>query len=316
MTDIFVRQAILADTHAITDIYCSTVEGHVFTRRNLDGTRTPIPYEELSLFERFMNGGPWMSVETCAVWLAHLLRHEDEIPLVAEMNGIVLGEAEVTIGNEPSPYGRHLHITSLKAHAETQEHGLEEALINYIKEMAQVMGIRHIFISPSDDTTFFTENGFAPLIARRLVIVPAKEGRVFYKATDLTDFHPSRTDKWFMPFGRYQDSRREWDEILPNFWNGVPELVEPEVAYFNIELSGQRGIYHIRQERYNPQRGYVRLWTERQLSSHMVSAIRDRAARLGYTELALFVDDTALALVEPEALDIRDAQILLAWRQD
>lgn len=315
MTDIFVRQAILADTHAITDIHCSMVEGQVFTRRNPDGTRTPVPYEELTLFERFMNGGPWMSVETCAVWLAHLLRHEDEIPLVAEMNGIVLGEAEVTIGNEPAPYSRHLHIASLKAHADTQDQGLEEGLINYIKEMAQVMGIQNILVSPTENATFFTQQGFTPMIARRLAIVPAKEGRVFYKATDLQDFDPLRIDKWYMPFGRYHDARHEWNEILPNFWNGVPELVEPEVAYFNIELSGQRGIYHIRQERYNPERAYVRLWTERQLTSHVVSAIRDRAARLGYSELALFVDDTSLALVEPEALDIRDAQMLLVWRQ-
>lgn len=317
MADIVVRQATLADTFAITDIHCSNVEGGVFTRRNSDGTRTPVPYEELSLFERYLSGGPWMSVEMCAVWLAHLLRHGDEIPLVAEADGLVLGEAEVTIGNEPPPYGRHLSIATLKVHQQADEAlqlELEHALMHYIKEMARVMRVQHILAPHPMPHDLYQQHKFQALIVRRQAVVTAKEGRVVYKALPMSDFGPEQIDGWYMPFGRFQSARHEWAHIWPGFWNGVPELVEPETSRFIIELSGQRGIYFLRQDRYQGNRADAYLWTERPLSSHMVSAARDRAARQGYDALVFHTDDKTLALMETEVKEVFGVHILLAWR--
>lgn len=315
MNEILVRQATLADTYAITDLHCSNADGGVFTRRNSDGTQTPVTYEELSLFERFMNGGPWMSVETCAVWLAYLLRYGDEIPLVVESDGVVLGEAEVSIGNEPAPYGRHLHITTLKVHQDSPEElasTLLDALVNYIKQMAVVMRVQQVTVTPPD--ALYAAHAFEPLVVRRQVVVPAKIGRVVYKATPNQQWLPSRIDGWYMPFGRWQNARSQWSGVLPGFWNAVPELVEPEVARFEIELAGQRGFLLLQQNRYRSQRAEGFLWTERVLSSQMVSAIRDRAAREGYEELALFVDDKSQAHVEADAVELGDPDILLSWR--
>ena len=39
------------------------------------------PMRKLTLFERYMSGGAWMSIETGSVWLAHILQDGDEIPL-------------------------------------------------------------------------------------------------------------------------------------------------------------------------------------------------------------------------------------------
>ncbi len=315
MTEIVVRQATLADTFAITDIYCSNIEGGVFTRWNVDGTRTPVAYETLGLFERYLNGGPWMSVETCAVWLAHLLRYGDEIPLVAEADGLVLGEAEVIIGNEPSPYGRHLSIATLKVHHDaTDQQQLANALINYVKEMAQVMQIQQVLVTNPEPIEWYRAHDFQPMAARRLVQLPAKEGRVVYKAVQMTNFAPDRIDGWGMPLGRWQSARHEWSRIWPGFWNCVPQLVEPEVDRFDIELTRQQAILLLEQNRHHPQRASVYLWTERSLSSHMISAVRDRAARHGYVELETWADDAALALVEGDATDVSDPHVLLAWR--
>ncbi|NDJ86791.1 MAG: hypothetical protein GYB66_12970 [Chloroflexi bacterium] len=315
MAEIVVRQARLADTHAITDLHCSTVEEGVFTRRNSDGTRTPVPYEELSLFERFMNGGPWMSVETCAVWIAHLLRHGDEIPLVAEVDGLVLGEAEVTVGNEPAPYGRHLNITSIRIHSGVSNSAkLAVALLAYIQEMARVMHMQQVLVARPAPDISYTEYSFKPIVARQEVVIPARIGRVVYKAVAMTNFSPRGIDGWYMPFGRYQSARHDWNRIWPGFWNGVPELVEPEAARYDIELAGQRGKCLLQQDRYVPQRAAAFLWTERPLTSHMVSAVRDRVAREGYEELSLFVDNQAMALVEAEATEVHASEMLLAWR--
>lgn len=311
MSDIRVRQALLADVYSITDAYCSTVD--VFTRTNHDGTRTVVPYMELSLAERFSNGGPWMSVETCAVWLAHLLRYEDEIPLVVTSDGLVMGEAEATIGHEPSPFGRHLNISSICVHKNAQRQGFGSALVDYIKEMAAVTQARYVtvpFMSGASD--FFTLHGFRPLVARRQVVVPARQGRVFYKAYDVENFQPQRIDGWYMPVGRYHNARHAWNRILPGFWNGIPELVEPQMDRFEIEITNQPGVLFLEEDRFVSGRASVYLWTKHPLSTHMLSAIRDRVAQLGYDEVAMYVDDHVMSMLEAEATDVRDAEVLLA----
>ena len=59
-----VRPAALADAAAISAIHCS----HVETWRQ-GGEGKPAPYATLPLYERWLHGGPWMSVETCTVHL-------------------------------------------------------------------------------------------------------------------------------------------------------------------------------------------------------------------------------------------------------
>jgi GNAT superfamily N-acetyltransferase len=316
LSEIFVRQATLADTYAITDLHCSTVEGGFFTRRHEDLTRTPTPYEELSLFERYQNRGAWMSAETCAVWLAYLLRYGDEIPLVAVADGLVLGEAEIAIGKEPSPYGHHLNISMLCVHTQAQRQGLGTALVNYVKQMAKVMKVYQILVADPMPSDFYVKQGFKPTLLRREVIIPSKAGRVFYKATELTSFdlNPKMIEGWSMPFGRYQNARHEWIRVLPGFWNGVPELVEPEVHRFEITFTGQRAVLVLEQDRYIPTRAHVYLWAERPLSTNLVSIVKDRAAQSGYEELCLFLDDAARALIEGEVIETREAKMLMAFR--
>lgn len=314
MNEIRVRQATLADTYAITDIHCSNVQNGVFTRRNFDGSYSPASYEELSLYERYMNGGAWMSVETCAVWLAHLLRYEDEIPLVAIENGMVRGEAEVTIGNEPAPYGKHLQITTLCVHREAQRNGLGTALLNYIKQMAQVMHAYQVLVANPPQVDFFQKHGFRPLVVRRELITPTREGHVVYKAVPLPTLDSAVVSGWAMPFGRYHNARHSWIYVLSGFWNCVPELAEPEIHRFEVQLPGQRAILVFEQDRYLHKRAHAYLWTERPLSGLMVTAVKDRAVRLGYEELALFVDDATRPLVETEARASQDVQMVYAWR--
>src|SRR5258707_11780199 len=80
-----------------------------------------------------------MSIETGAVHLNRLLAGSG-VPLVAEDDqGQVLAEAEVYESFEPSPFGHHLHIGMMVAHAGYQRQGLGSALVKYITEMARLM---------------------------------------------------------------------------------------------------------------------------------------------------------------------------------
>lgn len=314
MGEINVRQATLADTLPITDIYCSTVMDGVFTRFNHDGSRTPASYETLNLFERYLNGGPWMSTETCAVWLAYLLRYGDEIPLVVVEDGVVRGEAEIAIGKEPAPYGYHLNINTLRVHETAHRRGLGSALIQYIKAMAAVMKVQHVLVADPRPSEFYQKHDFKSTVVRRKIIIAVRTGRVFYKATELTNFDPKSVQGWGMPFGRYQNARHGWIHVLPGFWNGVQELVETDVHRFEVTLSGQRGILVLEQDRYRPTYAQAYLWSERPLSGLLVSAIKDRAAQLNYEALILWVDDATLALLEGEILESHEPQMMMAWR--
>ncbi|WP_367884848.1 hypothetical protein [Thermococcus sp. JCM 11816] len=71
--------------------------------------------EELSGFsvrERYLRGGPWMSVETCAVHINALLL-EGQYPIVAELDGRIVGEAEVFLSEEQINGGEMMRIAHL-----------------------------------------------------------------------------------------------------------------------------------------------------------------------------------------------------------
>jgi hypothetical protein len=70
----------------------------------------------------------------------------------------------------------------------------------------------------------------------------------------------------------------------------VPSLVESRWHRLVIDLTGQPGILHLHQ--YDEDQGSVtaRLWTKFPLSTHILSAVRDRAARLGYERITTLVN--------------------------
>lgn len=291
-----IRQAILQDVAAITDIYCSTQN-----------------CAELSIYERWQQGGAWMSVETCAVWIAHLLRSQEGIPIVAEVNGQVVGAAEVYVWEEPEPYGYHINISSICVHQANQRQGVGTALIQYVIQMAEAINVQRLTVAYPDPIGFFEALGFKPYIPRYMVEFAAQEGRVFYKAKLVEDDAPALINNWFMPMGRFQSARQEWERMRWSLWNCVPELVEAEYKRLFIELTGQPGILHLQESKHDPATVTARLWTKNPMSGHMLSAVRDRAARLGYRNITTLVEDPVLTLLgEVES----DAQYLFARNVD
>lgn len=307
---ILVRQAVLQDAGAVQAVYCSQVKR--WMRFMPDGTHAEAAYAELSLYERWLHGGPWMSVETCAVWLAHLLQASEGIPLVAEREGQVVGYAEVFIGREAPPYGYHVNISTLCVREEARRQGVGRALVGYIEQMAQVLGCERVTVAYPDETAFYSALGFTPLVGRYRVKLPLEQGRVFYKAREVTDENPQQIRDWYMPLGRFQNGREEWERMRWSMWNAVPQLVEANWHRLFIDLTGQPGILHLHQRDDDPTLVTVRLWTRFPLSSHILSAVRDRASRLGYAQMVTLVDAEARALLGGESSGAEEVQWLYA----
>jgi GNAT superfamily N-acetyltransferase len=157
MDSVRIRPATLADAAAITDVHCSTV-----TTWRDPADRQPTTYEALDLFGRWYNGGPWMSLELCAIHLNHMLL-AGHLPLIAEVEDAVVGEAEYVVNPEPSPYGPSLHLSVLYIHRAWQQLGIGRALIEAGAARAQALGLKLLSVQPEPDSrAFYRRVGFAP----------------------------------------------------------------------------------------------------------------------------------------------------------
>lgn len=299
MSQITVRQANLADSAAITALTTANVE--TWTRRGPGGEPVTAEYEDLTLFERWQNAGPWASVEMCAVHIANLLRGSDGIPLVAEVGGRVGAEAEIYIGREPEPFGHHINIARLMVDPDFDEIGLGSALLTYIQQIAEAIRCKRVTVAHAvPEAALYEHHRFTRAHTGQRVVFKAQEGRVFYKASELTTFDPRQIDGWHMPLGRYQNARQEWDRMPPGFWNSVPEIVEIETARLHLTVTGQEAYALLQQDRDQPQRVHAFIWSRRPISPLLVMALRDWATHHGYEELISFAWDHVIAQVDAE----------------
>ncbi len=295
-----VRLATLEDTAAITEIHKSyrTRWGEP------DENGQPARYEDLSIYERWQLGGPWMSIETCAVHLNRLLAGSG-VPLVAELDDQVLAEAEVYEGVEPAPFGHHLNIAVLVTHADHTGRGLGTALVQYIVEMARLMKCERLSASHQEARDFYLKGGFRHVRTGRQIRIPAQPGRVFYQAVDLVDRDPQQIKSWYMPLGRYQSARQEWEKMFPQDWAaGVPEVLNAQVSHLKLSVTGQNAILFFHEgDEPNRQPGEISLacWSARPLSNPLLTAIRDRAYRDGHQSILSFVLESDLPLLGNDA---------------
>ena len=292
-----VRQAGLDDSGGITTLFCAQIPR--WQRVNAQGKVEDLPYEALTVYERWLHGGPWMSIETCAVLLNHLLLGAG-IPLVAESKGKVVGYVEAYHSIEPEPYGRSLHL----AHMVANEIDVEQTLIDGLNTQAKALKCQHITVtrvgsaSPYDDRYILT-----PISTLRRFNLPARQGQIFYQAVEHTDTSAAQVSGWSMPVGRLSCSRQEWETLMPRLWETMPELRKRQTARRHISAAGQDALMFCREHLYDPRRADLSLWTPKGLSTQLMSAVRDWAHREGYRTLVMMVEDSAKELLGAEAED-------------
>jgi len=291
LTPIIVRLATLEDTAAITAIHTS----HITTWERLDsqGMLIPANYADLSLYQRWQHGGPWLSVETCAVHLNRLLAGSG-IPLVAEIAGEVLGAAEVYEGFEPAPFGHNLNLSVLIVHADHLKRGVGRALLAYISQMAHLMKCERIAVSQAEAREFYVKQGFRPVRTGREISIPTQMGRAIYQINDLTDRSPDQIKLWYMPLGHYQSARQEWEKLFPQTWAaGLPDLLNIPTTHLKLTVAGQNAIVFF-QDAIDRESGTVNLscWSPRPFTNPLLTALRDKAYRDGYKMMVSYIMDS------------------------
>lgn len=301
MNSIQVRAATLDDTQAVSLLFRSRIT--TWQRMDTNGRVEDMNYDALTIYERWQHGGPWMSVETAAIHLSHLLQGAG-MPLVAEVGGRVQAYAEAYHGIEPQPFGDHLHlgewITDTQGDA-----SLEDAILTALKEQAQQLRCQRLtanaVASDSDAQALYTRHGMQPLVRIKRYSLPAKSGQGFYRSVEHLNANPAQISDWFMPVGRLGSARQQWETLWPGTWNAIAEIRSRRVHRLHFSASGQEALIYCQQQLYAPRNADLYLWSPKPLTPQLLTALRDWTHREGYRTLVLAVNDDMAKVLGPEA---------------
>lgn len=307
MAEIRVRQARLDDTLAISTLFRAQIS--VWQRLNARGQVEDLPYEALTLYERWLHGGTdknaWMSVETSAIFLNRLLIGAG-LPFVAEADGQVIGYAEAYPGVEPEPFGAHLHLAHLVTHPDHTADKPEDALMRYLLEQAKLlMDCRYLMVSISGyDTSaaaFYQHYGMKPLAKVQRISISAKTGQGFYRAVEHARSDPAQIEGWAMTVGRWQSARQQWVLLWMRLWEAIPQIAERRTHRLQFSASGHQAFLCCQQQLYNPRSADIYCWSPKALTPQQLIAIRDWAHREGYRNLVMAVTEDAAKILGSEA---------------
>lgn len=290
------RRATLNDTQAISALFRKGVPR--WQRALPDGNVEDVPYETLTLYERWLYGGAWMSIETAALWLSHLVRGAG-VPLVLEDDGVIVGYTEAFLSDEPAPFGKHLHVEQFLATAPHAD-ALMSACLSEARAHARAL---HVNVAPYDEdrTTRYTAHEFTQLSQLQEYLVPAKTGQGFYQATEYTHTSYDALKGWGMPIGRMSAARHAWESLWTRLFDAVPELGAETVHRLTFTVSGQEAFVYIQAGMDSLRQAQVWCWTSKPYSVALHTAIRDWAYRQGYRELSMWANAATSAVFGDEA---------------
>ncbi len=296
------RQATLDDTQAISALFRSHIS--VWQRLTEEGRVEDVPYETLTIYERWLHGGPWMSVETGAIQLNHLLLGAG-FPVVGEQDGQVFAYAEAYRGVEPAPFGDHLHLGQLIIHQQHKSDGLDHALLEHLLEQAKVFKCARLtancVANDTDTSALYTRCGMQPVARVMRLSMPAKTGQVFYRAVEHTAADAEHITDWHMPVGRLGSARQQWETLWPRLWNALPQIRERRTHRLRFSAAGQDAFLCCQQQLYDARSADIYCWSPKLLSGQLLTAIRDWAHREGYRTLVMAVAPDTTKTLGPEA---------------
>ncbi|MCS6836454.1 MAG: hypothetical protein NZ750_10605 [Anaerolineae bacterium] len=292
-----IRSATLDDAQAIVRLACAAVPR--WQRLNESGLAEDVPYEALSIYERWQHGGPWMSLETAVLWLNHLLRGAGLPLVVLDDAGHLLAYAEAFFGDEPHPFGKHLHLADLRL-AEGAPPETAAALLAHLSKSRQRLTIS-ILATDDEARERCQALGFAPLASVRHWLINTQSGQGFYKASPHLHADPAQIQGWAMPIGRTSSARQAWETLWTRLWDALPAIAQQAHERLSFSASGQTAFISLQARLYDPRTADVSCWTAKPLTPALLTALRDWGQRQGYKRLGLALDDATAKLLPADA---------------
>lgn len=300
MTDLIIRPARLDDTERISALFRSRIP--IWQRLTAHGQVENLPYARLTLAERWSHGGAWMSVETAALHLSRLLRGAG-MALLAERGGEpdpeLVGYAEIYPGDEPAPFGEHLHLVHLLSSADDPE--VVNTLLRYLLDLAKTSGSGQLTVSLAGDPAASPYRAYRleRLAEVQRYQLPARTGQGFYKVSEYGGF--PQVDGWLMSVGRTESARYHLEMLWNRVWEILPEIAARKLHRLHISASGHEAYVCCQQQVYNPRSAELFCWSPKALTPPLLTALRDWAHRQEYRTLTLTVTPETVKLAGNEA---------------
>jgi len=312
-----VRPATLADVPAIVAVHYSDIV--TWKRWDAEGLAHLANYADLQPYERWLNGGPWLDETTYAHFLARLLAPDSGgAAWVAEAEGQVRAVAEAWLGQEPPPLGRSLDLGvlyTLRGHA---RQGLGTALLAAVRAHAQAAACDTLTVTHAEAPRFYAKQGLEAAETWRRVRLPPLAGHTLYETEALTPGRyddPDGVSGWAMPLGRYQSARQEWERVRPGAQPAFAAWRDLRTEAWRLLVRRTPAVLVLDEQPRERGVADVHVWTPTAtLSRQLLAAIRDRAARSGFTELMCFAAEPTLAALGPGWRD--DGYKQQMWRQE
>lgn len=303
-----IRRATMDDTRAICNLFKGTIER--WQRMANDGSVQDVSYDDLSIHERWLHGGAWLSIETAVIWLNYLLRH-DGLPLVYD-NGRITGYVEAYAGVEQAPFGTHLHIGKIVTTDDAIRDDFMQYLIDHASEQGRITASALAYDENSSNV--FKRYGMKAIEQVQQLSIRAVSGNVgFYKVSDHLPDDIAQIASWQMPIGRTESAAYHWQHLWANHWQAFPNIITARRTHrqkFNV--GGQESFVCLQQQLYNTRAAHIYCWTPKKLSSQLMAAIRDWAYKQGYRTLNVFVNDTIAKSLDSEAETMPQQHLIFA----
>ena len=295
-----VRQATLDDARQIVELSIARIP--IWQRLNARGQVEDLPYEALTIYERWLHGGAWMSLETGAIWLSHLLKGGG-YAYALEADGRLLAYAEAFHNQEAAPMKSHLHLSLMLVDGsggDEAHHQLADAILQDARRFGRLSAAYPEY--DRQQATYYRKY-FGANEALRLTrySLSAQIGQSFYKTHDFNRAAASVIEDWQMPVGRWTSPRALWETEWVEHWAAIPQIIKRSKQRQYINASGQEAIVCYHQQLYNERSADVYCWSPRGLSSQLMVAIRDLGHRSGYRTLMLVLSQSDAKLLPAEA---------------
>jgi GNAT superfamily N-acetyltransferase len=282
-----VREATLDDVQEIVSVYVTNPD-RPFDR----------PVQRLSLAECYSYGGPWMSVETCAIHLNNMLAW-GYTPLVVDEGGRVIAETEFYVGPDVPPLGRTLDISVLYVHAARQRRGAGSMLVEAMIDRAGEAKCDRITVNTGPESQgFYRRFGFGHALDLQMIRcdVPGETDSCACEpyAPRAFEAQPGGT-LWI---GRTLSPAQKWREIVDQIERRDAILPRDAGRPMPVGISSsEKGFTGFLVPQWgNPARAQVYCWAER-VTEEMVSALLARARQAGYSEAHMLCHPEVVEMV-------------------
>lgn len=291
-----IRTAQLDDAGAISKLFCASIPR--WQRIRPDGYAEDIAYDQLTIYERWLHGGAWMSIETASLWLSHLLRGAGQTYVLLDDADRPRAYAEAFL-DTPDNDDKTLHLIHLVATDEEARHTLMRHLRQPDQPYQHLTSACSVY--DEAESTFYQKHNMTAWRHVQRVNLPALTGQAFYKATPHADTRIAQIQGWRMPIGNGETSRYYWESLWHPHWLAIPQITAQRTHRLHLNASGQEAFLCLQQQLYEPRTADVYCWTPKPFSAQLLVAIRDWAHREGYRNLTFYVSDAVAKILGEEA---------------